>query len=519
MKRTHVHLSLALFLALSMTAAGCKNTGGGNSLLSLLGLMGGGGPRVISAQPVNGATGVSRTTTVSARFNTDMDASTITSDNFTLEGGPGVIVATVNYDTGTRTATFTLISPASLEYLTQYTATITTDVHDANGVYLSNDVQWTFTTLAEGTVPAPSFDPMASTYESARDVTITCTDGSATIHYTTNGTDPSRSNGDTYSGTPVHIDANTDLRAMAFRDGWIDSSVTQGNYYIRTASPVFDPLGAEYDEDQDVTITAPGATIYYTMETGTALSPPDDPADPATSSPVYGGSIAVGGHNTVVKIKAMALAPGMAPSPVVMETYSIVYGQAAAPSFDPVAGTYTGTQNVTISSTTSGATIMYTTDGVTEPSFTVGTEYNGAVEISENTTLKAMAHKDGMVDSTVTTGAFNIRVAAPTFDPAAGTHAEDIEIAINSSGDAVYYEMTSATGSTPPDPADPTTSSTQYTTPIDASGHTTIVKIKAIAVKSGMTQSEISYGEFLIDWSGTTARWNEAIWGIHKWNP
>src|SRR5216683_367509 len=44
----------------------------------------------------------------------------------------------------------------------------------------------------------------------------------------------------------------------------------------------------------------------------------------------------------------------------------------ATPSFNPKAGTYTTAQSVTISSTTSGVSIRYTTDGNT-PSATVGT--------------------------------------------------------------------------------------------------------------------------------------------------
>ena len=55
--------------------------------------------------------------------------------------------------------------------------------------------------------------------------------------------------------------------------------------------------------------------------------------------------------------------------------------------------------------------------------------------------------------------------------------------------------------------------------PIEVHGHTRYVKIKAMAVKAGMTNSEVQYGEYLVDWSLTPARWGEAIWGIHKWNP
>src|SRR5581483_1639658 len=49
--------------------------------------------------------------------------------------------------------------------------------------------------------------------------------------------------------------------------------------------------------------------------------------------------------------------------------------QVAAPTFSPAPGTYTGTQNVAISTITGGAAIRYTTDG-SVPSETAGTVYS-----------------------------------------------------------------------------------------------------------------------------------------------
>jgi hypothetical protein len=95
----------------------------------------------------------------------------------------------------------------------------------------------------------------------------------------------------------------------------------------------------------------------------------------------------------------------------------------AAPSFSPVAGTYTSAQNVTITSATSGATIRFTTDGST-PSTTVGTVYSSPVAIGSTTTLKAIAYKSGNANSTVTTGVYTINLpAAGNFyvDPATGS--------------------------------------------------------------------------------------------------
>ena len=82
-------------------------------------------------------------------------------------------------------------------------------------------------------------------------------------------------------------------------------------------------------------------------------------------------------------------------------------GQCAAPTFDPAAGTYGSSQPVTISTTTTGATIKYTTNG-TDPSRTVGTEYTSPVSISASTTVKAIAYKTGMDNSTVTSGYYTI---------------------------------------------------------------------------------------------------------------
>jgi hypothetical protein len=85
----------------------------------------------------------------------------------------------------------------------------------------------------------------------------------------------------------------------------------------------------------------------------------------------------------------------------------------AAPSFSPSPGTYTSAQSVTISTTTSGASIRYTTDGST-PTSTTGTLYSTPVSISVTTTLKAIAYKSGMIDSSVTTGVYTISAGLPS---------------------------------------------------------------------------------------------------------
>ena len=79
----------------------------------------------------------------------------------------------------------------------------------------------------------------------------------------------------------------------------------------------------------------------------------------------------------------------------------------SAPSFNPPGSYYTGTQSVTIASTTSGATIRYTTDG-SAPSPTAGTLFTGPVPISTTTTLNAIAYKSGIPNSPVSTAKYTI---------------------------------------------------------------------------------------------------------------
>ena len=78
----------------------------------------------------------------------------------------------------------------------------------------------------------------------------------------------------------------------------------------------------------------------------------------------------------------------------------------ATPTFNPAGGTYTSTQNVTISCSTTGATIKYTTDN-TDPSANYGSTYSSAITIATTTTLKAIAIKDG-VSSEVATAQYTI---------------------------------------------------------------------------------------------------------------
>ena len=76
------------------------------------------------------------------------------------------------------------------------------------------------------------------------------------------------------------------------------------------------------------------------------------------------------------------------------------------PTFSVAAGAYTSAQNVTISTTTNGATIYYTTDG-TDPT-TSSNVYSSAISVSSTTTIKAMAVKNGYDNSSIASATYAI---------------------------------------------------------------------------------------------------------------
>ena len=80
---------------------------------------------------------------------------------------------------------------------------------------------------------------------------------------------------------------------------------------------------------------------------------------------------------------------------------------AAAPTFSPAEGSYTGAQTVTVNSSTEGAQIRYTTDS-SMPSSSSGTVYTVPVQVSATTTLRAIAYKTGWNDSPVASATFTI---------------------------------------------------------------------------------------------------------------
>jgi hypothetical protein len=172
---------------------------------------------------------------------------------------------------------------------------------------------------------------------------------------------------------------------------------------------------------------------------------------------------------------------------------------AASPTFSPAPGSYVGTQAVTLSDTTPGALIYYTTNG-TVPT-TASAQYTAGtpLQISATTTIQAMAAASGYTNSNVSSGTYTITAqpvaASPTFSPAPGSYVgtQAVTLSDTTPGAIIYYTTNGTV---------PTTASAQYTagTPLQISATTTI---QAMAVASGYTNSSVSSGTYTISAAGT----------------
>jgi hypothetical protein len=132
-------------------------------------------------------------------------------------------------------------------------------------------------------------------------------------------------------------------------------------------------------------------------------------ATPTASSTPYSGAIPVSASET---IQAIAIASGYPDSSVASAAYIVNLPAAATPSFTPAAGTYTSVQSVTLSDTTPGASIYYTTDG-TAPTIN-SSWYRGAISVSATETIQAIAVATGYISSSVSSAAYTINLPPPT---------------------------------------------------------------------------------------------------------
>ncbi len=421
-------------------------------------------------------------------------------------------------------------------------------------------------------VATPTFSPAAGTYTAAQSVTISCSTSGATIYYTTDGTTPTTSSS-VYSSA-IAVSSSMTIKAIAVKSGMTNSEVASAAYTINesggggssssddeyelitstsdleagakyllvanysdtyyaytgvssnwgttvtvTPSSNVINLGTDTNGSSVAPLTLGGSSGAWTFYDATnsyylALTSSSNALHTAENTTANTAKWAISVSSNLFQIQNVGTSGyyirfNTSTSNLKFRCYSSstgvfvqLYKQKAStssavetPTFSPAAGTYTSAQSVTISSTTSGATIYYTTDGSTPT--TSSSVYSSAISVSSTATIKALAVKSGMTNSEVATATYTInipQVETPTFSPAGGTYtsAQSVTISCATDGATIYYTTNGDT---------PTTASSVYSTAIPVSATTTI---KAIAVLSGYTNSEVASATYTISASTST---------------
>ena len=157
--------------------------------------------------------------------------------------------------------------------------------------------------------------------------------------------------------------------------------------------------------------------------------------------------------------------------------------------FLPNGGTFSTSQQVTISDSLAGATILFTTDGSLPSS--QSPQYNGPIILSTSELVKARAFATGYGISGLATATFTIHQSTtptPVISPSGGTFSTPQLVTITDSlvGATILYTTDGST---------PTSLSTHYSGPITVSSNEVIT---AFAVEAGYSVSASATASFTI---------------------
>ena len=250
-------------------------------------------------------------------------------------------------------------------------------------------------------VLAPTVTVSGGTYYENKSVELACETAGATIRYTLDDAVPTASS--TEYSSAITIDHNCTLRAKAFKENWTSSEEVSAAYVIKMNAPSFEVAGGTYDATQSVPLNVTnGASIYYTTNGDTPSS---------TNGILYVSPITVESTTT---IKAIAVKANCTDSEIAEATYTL---KANSPSFDQTAGTYTGTQTITITNNTTESSIKYKT---TENGDWMDYPTDG-INLATTTTLWAKAQKTNLEDSEVVSATYVIKYPIVVYQSTGGT--------------------------------------------------------------------------------------------------
>lgn len=151
--------------------------------------------------------------------------------------------------------------PSGNQYVKFEVSSSSTAPSSGNYKLIVDDVVFTYTAgSGSPTCAAPTFSPAEGTYIDAQNVTINCETEGATIYYTTDGTDPTKSSS-AYSA-PIAVSTTTTIKAMAAKDGYTDSPIASAEYTFATTT---------YNTIADLIATAPTEPVVLSLTNAQVL--------------------------------------------------------------------------------------------------------------------------------------------------------------------------------------------------------------------------------------------------------
>ncbi len=278
-------------------------------------------------------------------------------------------------------------------------------------------LSWTYSSGSGSEAATPTFSPAGGTIGPKQQITISDSTGGSTIYYTTNGTAPAITASEEYTA-PFTLSASATVQAIAVASGFTNSATASATFTVAPPAdtPIISPAGGTISPSQQISITdaTSGAVMYYTTN-GT------DPS--VTPSEQYSGPFTLSASATV---EAIAISSGYSSSSIAVENYT-VQQSAATPTFSEGTGTYSGTQSITLSDTTSGAVICYAINAVPTTS---STKYTAGMPImvSSNETVEAMAVATGYTQSAVASATYTITSSSATINYASFTSSSGLTL-------------------------------------------------------------------------------------------
>ena len=210
----------------------------------------------------------------------------------------------------------------------------------------------------------------------------------ATIRYTTDGSEPTAENGTTYTGSFELVGTKT-VKAVVIKEGLINSVIAKLEINVVIPDIVLEREDGTAIDNCKVIIVNMDA---YETFTGLVFRYTLDGSEPTEDSPIMTGELDIT-VNCTVKVKGFSEDFGN------VDTASIIVDDlmVQTPIVDYTIEGTSGT--VTITCANSDAEIRYTIDG-SEPTEN-STLYTASFTVELETTVKAKAFKDGLLDSEI----------------------------------------------------------------------------------------------------------------------